>query len=68
MLQPFPTEVTNVSGSREWMYLYPFRPCITVREPIKMLNVIHFARPVLLSHVQAKVALLAFVSVGMTKL
>ena len=64
----FPTEVTNLSGSREWMYLYPPRPCITVCEPIKLLNDIHLARPVLLNHIQAKVASPAFVSVGMTKL
>ena len=68
MLQPFPIEVTNVSRSREWMYLYPSRPCIKVCEPIKMLNDIRLARPVLLNHDQAKVALPAFVSVGMAKL
>ena len=67
-LWPFPMQVTNVSGSREWMYLYPSRPCITVHAPNKRLSDIHPAGPVLLNYVQAKVALPAFVSVGMAKL
>ena len=50
------------------MYLYRPRLCITDCEPIKILNDIHLAHPVLLNHVQAKVAPPTFVSVGMAEL